>query len=508
MIQQASMRQATYLWKNNRGIYFFRARIPKQLSEYFTGPEIKKSLKTDSYRIAVKQARAYRVELDKEMGKLEKGTYGAFELTLEGKVVARLPDGSERLVEGKITRNIGSPEESAQHKEYLIKQLREEAKRIEEQVMRDELHRAQLAAIQVPVLSDQQKVATGIEELKPSISLSGAIQEYITDRETLRVWKQRSGDQVKATLRDFLEIVGDKPITKIGRGVIAEYRQTLAKLPANRKKLSQFREKSIPEIVVMPNVVPMSLKTVENNLGRITPFFSWCVDREYISINPATGITKPLPKKKSGKQDRNPFTLEELQALFQSAEYSKFKEPYRYWVPIIALYHGMRLEEVCKLQLTEIKKSDGVLYFEIIDAKTKAGWRPVPIHRILIKELGFLNYIEQLKVAGHTRLFPELTRGRDGYGARVSKWFARYRKRCGITDSDFKKCFHSLRHNVVDQLRKEHNVEKSRRLAILGHEPEDTQDASYGSDYTAAELKPYLDLIDYGLNHLLLKFDV
>ena len=26
------MRQATFLWKNERGIYFFRARIPKQFS--------------------------------------------------------------------------------------------------------------------------------------------------------------------------------------------------------------------------------------------------------------------------------------------------------------------------------------------------------------------------------------------------------------------------------------------------------------------------------------------
>ena len=102
------MKQATFLWKNERGIYFFRARVPKQLAEYFQRSEIKKSLQTDSYRLAVKLARAYRVELDKEMAKLEKGPYTAFQTTIKGKVKARLPDGTEELVEGEIQRNINS----------------------------------------------------------------------------------------------------------------------------------------------------------------------------------------------------------------------------------------------------------------------------------------------------------------------------------------------------------------------------------------------------------------
>jgi hypothetical protein len=72
MIQRVTMKQATFLWKNERGIYFFRARVPKQLSEYFTCSEIKKSLRTDSYRLAVKLARAYRAELDREMAKFDR----------------------------------------------------------------------------------------------------------------------------------------------------------------------------------------------------------------------------------------------------------------------------------------------------------------------------------------------------------------------------------------------------------------------------------------------------
>lgn len=84
------MKQATFLWKNERGIYFFRARVPKQLAEYFQRSEIKRSLQTDSYRLALKLASAYRVELDKEMAKLEKGPYTAFQTTIKGKVLANV----------------------------------------------------------------------------------------------------------------------------------------------------------------------------------------------------------------------------------------------------------------------------------------------------------------------------------------------------------------------------------------------------------------------------------
>lgn len=79
------MKQATFLWKNERGIYFFRAKVPKQLAEYFQRSEIKKSLQTDSYRLAVKLARVYRVELDKEMSKLKQGPFSASQTTFSAR---------------------------------------------------------------------------------------------------------------------------------------------------------------------------------------------------------------------------------------------------------------------------------------------------------------------------------------------------------------------------------------------------------------------------------------
>jgi hypothetical protein len=185
------MNNPAYLWKNNRGIYFFRARIPKQFSAYFTTPEIKKSLKTDSYRLAVKLARAYRVELDKEMEKLKKGAYGAFQVTLEGKVAAKLPDGSERFVEGKIERNLASPDEATAHKEYLLKQLREEAERIEKQAREEALFQAQLAAMTLPA-PVQASTNPPEQQGEPSPLYSEIVKLYLEDGEASNRWTSKN----------------------------------------------------------------------------------------------------------------------------------------------------------------------------------------------------------------------------------------------------------------------------------------------------------------------------
>ncbi len=66
--------------------------------------------------------------------------------------------------------------------------------------------------------------------------------------------------------------------------------------------------------------------------------------------------------------------------------------------------------------------------------KSKAAFREIPLHSELLR-LGILNYVNKLRGRNELRLFPELKEGRDGYGQAASKWFARYREKCGIVES-------------------------------------------------------------------------
>ena len=74
---------------------------------------------------------------------------------------------------------------------------------------------------------------------------------------------------------------------------------------------------------------------------------------------------------------REAFTCDELHALFGDMEqYTKATEGVssRFWAPLITLYSGMKLEEICQLHLSDIVKVDGVLCFSINEESGGSGY--------------------------------------------------------------------------------------------------------------------------------------
>ena len=72
----------------------------------------------------------------------------------------------------------------------------------------------------------------------------------------------------------------------------------------------------------------------------------------------------------------------------------------RYWVPLIALFSGMRAGEIVQLQLKDVRLNDQWWVFDINKGddgskavKTASSLRQVPIHPSLM-ELGFMEWVE------------------------------------------------------------------------------------------------------------------
>src|SRR5206468_3701650 len=98
--------------------------------------------------------------------------------------------------------------------------------------------------------------------------------------------------------------------------------------------------------------------------------------------------------------------------------------------------------------------------------KTAGSERTVPLHSGLLA-LGWLEYVAQRREAGDRKLFPRLRRvGQQGYGARVSQWFGRWKRARGITSSSL--VLHSLRHTVATRL-KAADVQDFAISELLGH---------------------------------------
>lgn len=53
------------------------------------------------------------------------------------------------------------------------------------------------------------------------------------------------------------------PINQYDHQAIRQYKEVLGKLPANRNKIEKYRDKTIEQIISMPDVKPMAVNSVK-----------------------------------------------------------------------------------------------------------------------------------------------------------------------------------------------------------------------------------------------------
>jgi len=186
-----------------------------------------------------------------------------------------------------------------------------------------------------------------------------------------------------------------------------------------------------------------------------------------------------------GELGQRSFKDSELEVLFRSKEMLSYckssKLVYKFWLPVIGLYTGARVGEICQLNpFTDIMEDDNVWYFLIsqdtesapdIDKSVKSGTsRVIPIHSRLI-ELGLFGYTDALKKAGHKRMFP-LDKPRDrAAGGNTSRNFTRYIVDMGLKDKTKNKRIvgmHAFRKTIITKAYRERFVKGL--LPIVGHE--------------------------------------
>lgn len=520
------MNHPAYLWKNNRGIYFFRARIPKQFLEYFVSAEIKKTLKTDSLRQAVKLARAYRVELDKEMNKLIPGAYGALEVTLKAERVITLSDGEIKTIRGEIKRNLSSlDEDTTQHKEYLSNQLDREAKHQTHEAREEALFNAKLAAIAAPAPASSP-LNTGARHA----ALSDIIDEFVKFKVASGNWSANPKDithsQGVAKLNIFLEIIGNKQSSELSALDAIKIEETLPLIPKNPNKgalakLPTLQAKIDTDATIHPRLAKRTASKYWETFKELAKFIK---QKKYTAIDITDDCVGIKFSKKDGKAAQwRKFIDNDLQNIFNGHIYQAEKKPqsrnhdYHFWLPLLAAYAGGRINELCQLLLTDIKQYQDIYYIHITDedeegrkvdgknVKSDAGKRKVPIHKNLI-ELGFIDFIKQPRSGEFENMvFTTGLQNHDGkkWGKNASNWFNGYEGRdgykqtCGISGND-KKVFHSFRKSFAANLINHTNVERLAQL--IGHEQEYATTFIYAGEIDLPTLKEVVDKLDYQID--------
>lgn len=327
---------------------------------------------------------------------------------------------------------------------------------------------------------------TPVATVKPSNdgpTLATLSKLYVEEGKRGGTWRVGSTDEVERALSDLFELMGDMPAAAFEVQKARLLKERLSRCPQYFGLRPEFKGKTLKQVVESGSTYKtITAVTVNNRLRKLSAFLNWCKTNGYITDNPLAGMKVMTG---SAKEARLSFDRHDLVVLLNHETLRKEarNHPWRYWLPLLGRTTGARLEELCQLYVDDFIEQQGIQCIRIDDSregqnlKNTSSRRILPLHPALI-ELGLLQQVESVRATGVDRLFPELEPVRGKLGHAPSKWFGRYKTKCGISDT--RKTFHSFRHTFIDDLR-EAGVQDSLIKRMVGHEDSSVTFGIYGS---------------------------
>lgn len=336
-------------------------------------------------------------------------------------------------------------------------------------------------ATTVPVTTDQPAVRLG-ELLARFLSAKRSKGSQVDDNreKTLQTYVRR--------LSEFL---ADPPVSEIKTSDIDGFLRNLRKYPntkrpdvANMPFMSAINLAEAARISVnssLNNGEEPDVRDVQlaNTLSDRTVWanwfvfykeiFEWAVSRDYLQKNP---VSDAMPRKPRHVEKETTYEANEVSEIFSKPMFHGAAKIYNehgkvwgyrqvpgkflvkdanYWLPILSIWTGMRLEECGSLRRRDVYLEDGIDYIvvPIADTETKLHHRRIPISTGL-RALGFLDYA--LARSPEEFIFPELAHDPGGSKSSTryyTKWFGLW---CDANSSGSVKInlpdknFHSFRH--------------------------------------------------------------
>lgn len=331
--------------------------------------------------------------------------------------------------------------------------------------------------------------------------------------------------QYQVTARLLCEIFGEgREIESIAREDAEKFCTLLESIPEQMKKryAKMSVEQAIEEAKRRKDDSRLAPNTRRNRFFAAFTIFKYAKETKRIAENPFDDrLLKQrfTPKGNDANEGEiRPFTVEELRKIFAAPLYTGclddrhgYAKPGtnvirrgRFWVPLLGLFHGMRLNEICQLHTADVRNWPGGLYLEICPGEDKklkntASKRAIPVHPELLK-LGFGEYVAARRADSDSALlFPDLTQAKTGsFSDNFSKWFTNFLVR--VFGRKIEATFHSFRHTFTDACRIA-DLSPQRIDRICGWAGEGRQQRDYGRDKLIAELAEDLARIGYkGLN--------
>jgi integrase len=310
----------------------------------------------------------------------------------------------------------------------------------------------------------------------------------------------------------LLQVIGDVDIRTINKDAAIKFMSVVNKIPKNMNVMKEFKGKHIDKVL---KIVEKKNKEKEGTfkllsdssrkkyVERVSMLFKWCVDADYCDKNYFKNLAVKVDD--DDKQKRRPYTREELLRFVQSPIFTDKNLPleraYQFFIPLIGLFAGMRMNEICQLHTEDIREINGVWCIDVNKnspdkrLKSKAARRIVPLHPVVIKA-GLIEYKKIMEEQGNERMWMELKFKEGNYKEDYSTEFNKYIDK-HITD-DREVNFHVFRNTLSDNLKQQGiSISEAPVAAILGHKHPNITFDTYGQSYNPKPLLEVLMKLDY-----------
>lgn len=520
----------SYLTVNRHGTYYFRLVVPKPLRSAFGSQrEIRRSLKTDSQRLALRRARQYAARyeaiFDRTLAMVDDNDYQATEddykvfLTEMAKADELTPWSTDS------TRTEPTPP-------FKSALTDEQWRELEDNQRRTIIAQALTGYPGRAVPESQQELAERLykegyglparqfQKLLPKLIERIALQPYVLpvltatvnkepsqpDGPTLyELWQQhwetlarlsRGRQKSERTKEDEqghacrLNILSaSKPINQF---TVEDFERIYSEIfDVRPSRGSKLPSPDSPKETILAKGGDRRIEagTIDKLIVRLGVLHEFAFKKGLTKIHPDTPERSAPDRNPPGKKPvEKAFTKTDLQAIFSGYLYtgSELKKsnavfPYQFWLPVLGLYTGGRLNELCQLDTEDVckKEPEDIWTISMIDdeldrplpkvLKNQSSRRIIPIHSALIR-MGFLEFVKQASLEGREKLFSDgLTYNpKKGWGSNATHFFCRfpspstaasgYLFKCGIRERDSegktdRKNFHSFRHTFTDLAR-------------------------------------------------------
>jgi len=355
---------------------------------------------------------------------------------------------------------------------------------------------------------------TKSESKADMVTLKSAFENYVSNTSISNNWSDSTFGLVRHVGRLISIKFGDElDIKKIKRDDLLNFRNVLLQLPTKLSQNSLYKDKSLDEIIALAKDRPkISKSTIKKYIVRVSEFFKYCYDSEYIDKNPAKDLQININQ--DDVTNKNPYEDSDVNALLDivskirssgDTKSQRISKDELFFVTHIAAYSGMRLNEIIQLNTDDIVEKYNIVCFSLntkIDVKTgksktlktRNSARIVPIHSKL-NSIGLFEFIESKK-----KLAKQCGKAVRLFNCNNKDFSEYFRKKINtkvIKDDDKTRTFHSFRHTFINKL-----IQSGQRVehiaALVGHEQQyKITMNTYGEPVTPKILKDLVEEINF-----------